>query len=310
MHTDLNFKNCRKSEGVVNFVHGHSRNLSDNTRENMDLQVTIEKLGEREFVTRLTVNLPKSLGNTVAARDESIYCSVAEAFKKSGKIVQKRIDKFNDWSLKNHRQSRDKTLETLAQKPLQPIDAETIIQMEKHLQSRGRRIEPTPPAPDSVNKTQLLGALNEYKERLQFTEFEPGLLKDLNLICSTIRKTPSNKIKDAFSAGSSLMSQLNNGDALSLHIGNFFESGDFTPLEAIRKVTPTDYQELLTVPGVGLGRASAFFRDLGVCNKKQLLDRAKSGELTKVKLVGRSLEEQIIKFLDPDLEAGPSQLVS
>lgn len=90
------------------------------------------------------------------------------------------------------------------------------------------------------------------------------------------------------------------GEALSLKIVEYIQTGTMHYLEELRMEIPSSVRELLSIPGLGPGRVGKLYLTAGVTDKAELVRQAKSGALEKLPGMGKKSVQKILDAIDSD----------
>lgn len=88
------------------------------------------------------------------------------------------------------------------------------------------------------------------------------------------------------------------GKNIASKIKEYLDTGKVESLEELKEEYPIDFDELLTIEGLGLKTIKRVFLELGVYNIETLENAAKNQELRKLKGLGPKSETNILKNID------------
>lgn len=90
------------------------------------------------------------------------------------------------------------------------------------------------------------------------------------------------------------------GEALSLKMVEYIQTGKMHFLEELRKEIPASVRELLAIPGLGPGRVGKLYLTAGVTDKTELIRQAKSGALEQLPGFGKKMVQKILDAIEVD----------
>lgn len=90
------------------------------------------------------------------------------------------------------------------------------------------------------------------------------------------------------------------GEALSLKMVEYLQTGTMHYLEELRAEIPESVRQMLAIPGLGPLRVGKLYKTAGVSNKEELIKQAQSGALEKLPGFGKKMVEKILEAIAAD----------
>ena len=87
------------------------------------------------------------------------------------------------------------------------------------------------------------------------------------------------------------------GEALAIKMMQYIETGEIEYLENLRFKVPKTVRELLKIPGIGPKSVGKLYTQAGVKSKKDLIQKAESGELAELEGFGEKSVEKILQAI-------------
>jgi len=88
------------------------------------------------------------------------------------------------------------------------------------------------------------------------------------------------------------------GKDLASKIKEYIATGKMAFYEDLKKGIPESVLKFMAIPGVGPKTANVLYKDLGIKNIKELRQKAKAGEITKIQGFGEKTIENILRGID------------
>lgn len=90
------------------------------------------------------------------------------------------------------------------------------------------------------------------------------------------------------------------GEAISLKMVEFIETGTMHYLEELRKEIPQSVRELLAIPGLGPLRVGKLYKTLGIDTREKLIKAAQNGTIEALPGFGKKMVGKILDAIDSD----------
>jgi DNA polymerase (family 10) len=103
---------------------------------------------------------------------------------------------------------------------------------------------------------------------------------------------------DMIEAGEDLTELHGIGKVLADKIGTIVHTGSLPQLEEVRRRTPAELAEILSINGLGPRRIQAIHQELGVTSLDELRQAAEAGKIRDLHGMGEKIEQRILEGLD------------
>lgn len=100
------------------------------------------------------------------------------------------------------------------------------------------------------------------------------------------------------------------GESLAAKIKEIIETGSLEYLNQLRNEVPERLRDVLRVPGLGPKSTKKLYEELGISDLGDLKEKAKAGDIRKVKGFGEKTEQQILKGINMLEEVSGRHLIS
>lgn len=308
MHFEFNFKNCRFSKGGEEIIKDRMFYFQHLLPVDFHLHVTVEKHSKDVFEVHLMLTRVGVERTFVSGKETGIYLAIGTALDKLERKIKKHQNKMHDRQIKNHREQRDNIL---AEAPMAPnhmfdhgskeeqwdsfeeqaIDGGDVIRLKTQREQSDRYDSHTR---ITIRPRAVINGLREFLARLEVMEAMPVTLGDVKLAINRLEGIDASTILDsAMLASEEILGGVSK--ALRTKLANFVNTGHFTSLEQIKKATPTDFDELIQVPGIGPKRLGKLHHELGIKTVADLRKAAAEHKIKDVEGFGPYLEEQILR---------------
>jgi DNA polymerase (family 10) len=147
-----------------------------------------------------------------------------------------------------------------------------------------------------VHNAEITDLFNRYAVLLEMQGANPFRVRAYHNAARTIENLPRD-VNEMLGAGEDLTELPGIGEDLAQKIADIAATGQFAPLEEIKKSLPGNLADLAEVSGLGPKRIKLLYQKLKIASVADLAAAAKAGRLRKIQGFGPKTEANILKAL-------------
>lgn len=152
------------------------------------------------------------------------------------------------------------------------------------------------PAAGYIHNAEIAELFDRYAILLEMKGANPFRVRAYRNAARTIENLPRD-INRMLDEGSNLAELPGIGEDLAKKIAEITLTGQFAPLEELKKDLPAHLADLAQIPGLGPKRINVLFRKLGITSIATLASAARTGRLRKLRGFGPVIEHKILESI-------------